>query len=41
MNNDFKINAYFQENGEDIEKIIAEYLINFLDKREWKEKYFI
>ena len=31
MDKTFKINAYFDENGEDIEKIIARYLVNKLN----------
>lgn len=33
MENDFKINAYFDNEGEEIEKLIAIYLINLLDKK--------
>ena len=41
MDSDFKINVYFQEKGEEIEKIIALYLMNVLDKREMKTKFSI
>jgi len=33
MDNDFKINVYFNEQGEEIEKILALYLSNVLDKK--------
>ena len=33
MENDFKINAYFSDDGEEIEKLLAKYLINLLDKK--------
>lgn len=33
MENDFKINVYFNEEGEDLENILAFYLKNLLDKK--------
>ncbi len=33
MENDFKINVYFNDEGEEIEKILAFYLRNLLDKK--------
>lgn len=30
MKNDFKINAFFSENGEEIEKLLANYLLKLL-----------
>lgn len=33
MDNDFKINVYFNEQGEEIEKILVFYLSNVLDKQ--------
>ena len=32
MENDFKINVYFDDEGEEIEKLLAIYLSNLLDK---------
>lgn len=32
MKNDFKINAFFSENGDEIEKILANYLLETLKK---------
>jgi hypothetical protein len=32
MENDFKINAYFDNEGEEIEKLLAIYLSNLLDE---------
>lgn len=31
MNEEFKINAYFDKNGEELEKLIAYYLITVLE----------
>ncbi len=33
MENDFKINVYFSEDGEDVEKLLANYLCSLLDKK--------
>lgn len=33
MENDFKINVYFNDKGEEIEKILAFYLINLLENK--------
>ena len=33
MENDFKINAYFNDEGEEIENLLAFYLKNLLDKK--------
>ena len=33
MESDFKINAYFNNEGEDIETLLAFYLRNLLDKK--------
>lgn len=33
MENDFKINAYFDDKGEEIEKLLASYLNNLLDNK--------
>ncbi len=38
MNKDFKLNVYFQENGEEIEKIIALYLLDILNSEESEKK---
>lgn len=34
MDSDFKINAYFQKDGENIEKILTLYLMNILKKND-------
>ena len=41
MNDTFKINAYFDEKGETIEKIISYYLIIELNKKNQKIKSWI
>jgi len=33
MENDFKINAYFTEDGEQIEKILSNFLITLIEKK--------
>jgi len=33
MENDFKINVYFDDKGEELESILAFYLKNLLDKK--------
>lgn len=33
MNNSFKINIYFDEKGEELEKLISYFLISKLDKK--------
>ena len=33
MNNDFKINAYFSEDCEELERLLEIYLIDFLNKK--------
>ena len=33
MDNDFKINVYFNDEGEDLESILAFYLKNLLNKK--------
>lgn len=33
MENDFKINVYFNDEGEEIEKILSFYLINLLENK--------
>ena len=33
MENDFKINVYFNTEGEELERLIAFYLKNLLDKK--------
>lgn len=33
MKDDFKINVYFNDEGEEIEKLLAFYLNNLLDKK--------
>ncbi len=33
MENDFKINVYFSDDGEELEKLLANYLSSLLDKK--------
>lgn len=33
MGNDFKINVYFNDEGEELEKLLAFYIRNLLDKK--------
>ena len=33
MENDFKINAYFNDEGEDLDILLSVYLSNLLDKK--------
>ncbi len=35
MDNDFKINVYFNDEGEEIENLLAFYLKNLLDKKQY------
>lgn len=39
MNNEFKINVFFQQDGEEIESILANYLITVLNNKGEKSKY--
>ena len=38
MDDNFKLNIYFNESGDDIEKIISNFLISILDKNEYATK---
>ena len=36
MENDFKINIFFDENGETVEELISEYLIKIVNKKKYE-----
>lgn len=36
MNETFKINVYFDEKGEEIEKLISNLLVDMIEKNRWK-----
>lgn len=33
MENEFKVNVFFQQDGEEIEKLLADYLVRILNKK--------